>query len=161
MKVGIVGAGFMATTHAAGWAETGATMIGIAAETIAEATPLAKQYNLKIYPDLASMLPDIDVVDICTPTHLHYEMTLQAAAAKKDIICEKPLGRTAAQAREMVEACRRAGVKLLVAHVVRFFNEYALAKSSVMHGEIGKPGIIRLNRGSFRPKKPAGNWFLG
>jgi len=160
MKIGIVGAGFMAATHAAGWAETEAKLIGIVAETTDEATSLAKEYNLKVYPDLASMLPDIDVVDICTPTHLHHEMTLQAAAAKKNIICEKPLGRTTAQAREMIEACRKAGVKLLVAHVVRFFTEYGLAKSSVMRGEVGKPGVIRLNRGSFRPKKPAGNWFL-
>ena len=160
MKVGIVGAGFMGTTHAAGWAETGAKTIGIVAETTDEAMPLAKRYNLKIYPDLASMLPDVEVVDICTPTHLHHEMTLQAAAAKKHIVCEKPLGRTTAQASEMVATCRKAGVKLLVAHVVRFFTEYALAKSSVMRGEIGKPGVIRLNRGSFRPKKPAGNWFL-
>ena len=160
MKVGLVGAGFMGVTHAAGWAETGAEFVGIVAETTAEATVLAKQYNLKIYPDLASMLPDVDVVDICTPTHLHHEMTLQAAAAKKDIICEKPLGRTTAQAREMIDACRKAGVKLLVAHVVRFFTEYAIAKASVVRGEVGKPGVIRLNRGSFRPKKPAGNWFL-
>lgn len=160
MKVGIVGAGFMGTTHAAGWAETGAEIAGIVAETTDEAAPLAKQYNIKIYPDLSSMLPDIDVVDICTPTHLHHEMTLRATAAEKHIVCEKPLGRTTAQAREMVAACRKAGVKLLVAHVVRFFTEYSLAKSSVMRGEIGKPGVIRLSRGSFRPKKPAGNWFL-
>jgi predicted dehydrogenase len=160
MKVGLVGAGFMGVTHAAGWAETGAEFVGIVAETTAEATALAKQYNLKIYPDLASMLPDVDVVDICTPTHLHHEMTLQAAATGKDIICEKPLARTTAQAREMIEVCRKAGVKLLVAHVVRFFTEYAMAKASVVRGEVGKPGVIRLNRGSFRPKKPAGNWFL-
>ena len=160
MKVGLVGAGFMGVTHAAGWAETEAELIGIVAETTAEATALAKQYNLKIYPDLASMLPDVDVVDICTPTHLHHEMTLQAAAAGKDIICEKPLARTTVQAREMIDACRAAGVKLLVAHVVRFFTEYAMAKASVVRGEVGKPGVIRLNRGSFRPKKPAGNWFL-
>jgi predicted dehydrogenase len=67
MKVGLVGAGFMGVTHAAGWAETGADFVGIVAETTAEATALAKQYNLKIYPDLASMLPDVDVVDIYTP----------------------------------------------------------------------------------------------
>lgn len=160
MKVGIVGAGFMGTTHAQGWGETGAELIGIVAETTEEAKSLAKDHNLKVYPNLAAMLPDIDVVDICTPTHLHHEMTLQAAMAGKHIICEKPLGRTTAQSREMIETCRKAGVQLLVAHVVRFFTEYALAKSSVMCGEIGKPGVIRLNRGSFRPKKPAGNWFL-
>jgi len=160
MKIGIVGAGFMGTTHAAGWAETEAEITGIVAETADEAMPLAKQYNARVYPDLASMLPDVDVVDICTPTHQHHEMTLQAAAAGKHVVCEKPLGRTTAQASQMIEACRKAGVKLLVAHVVRFFTEYALAKSSVARGEVGKPGVIRLSRGSFRPKKPAGNWFL-
>ena len=143
MKVGLVGAGFMGTTHAAGWAETDAELVGIVAETADEAAPLASQYNAKVYSDLASMLADVDVVDICTPTHQHYEMTLQAAAAGKHIICEKPLGRTTTQARKMIEACRKAGVKLLVAHVVRFFTEYALAKSCVMRGEVGKPGVIR------------------
>jgi len=160
MKVGIAGVGFMGSTHAVGWAETDAELVGFVAETPQEAKALAKQYQVKIYPDLAAMLPDVEVVDICTPTHLHHGMALQAAAAGKQIICEKPLARTSAEALEMVRACRKAGVKLLVAHVVRFFNEYALAKASVLRGEIGKPGVIRLSRGSFRPKKPAGNWFL-
>jgi len=160
MKVGIVGVGFMGSTHSAGWAETDAEIVGFVAETVQEAEGLAKQYNAKIYPDLASMLPKVDVVDICTPTHLHHPLALQAAAAGKDIVCEKPLARTSAHALEMLIACRKAGVKLLVAHVVRFFNEYSLAKASVMRGDIGKPGVIRLSRGSFRPKKLAGNWFL-
>ena len=56
MKVGLVGAGFMGVTHAAGWAETEAELIGIVAETTAEATALAKQYNLKIYPDRKSVV---------------------------------------------------------------------------------------------------------
>jgi predicted dehydrogenase len=160
MKIGIAGAGFMGVTHAAGWAATPAQLTGIVAETIEEAAPLAGQYGLKVYPSFTSMLDEVDAVDICTPTHLHYEMVLQAAAAHKGIICEKPLARSVAQAQEMVAACRKAGVLLLVAHVVRFFPEYALAKSSVARGEIGKPGVIRLSRGSYRPKKPVGNWFL-
>ena len=109
---------------------------------------------------MAALLDDVDVIDICTPTHLHHEMVLQAAAAGKHIICEKPLARTVAQAQEMIRACRTAGVKLFVAHVVRFFPEYALAKAQIDHGKIGKPGVIRLTRGSYRPKKPSGNWFL-
>ena len=160
MKVGIVGTGFMGTAHAAGWAETPAEIVGFSAETQQEAGDLAKQYQAKIYPDLGSMLPDVDVVDICSPTHLHHEMILKVAAAGKHIVCEKPLARTTQQAREVVEACKKAGVQLLVAHVVRFFPEYALAHSTVAEGQIGKPAVIRLQRGSYRPKKPAGNWFL-
>jgi predicted dehydrogenase len=160
MKVGIVGAGSMGTTHAAGWAETPAEIVGFSAETQQEASALAKRYHARIYPSLDAMLPDIDVLDICSPTHLHHEMALRAAAARKHIVCEKPLARTIKQAQEMVRACRKAGVQLLVAHVVRFFPEYALAHSAVAEGQIGKPAVIRLHRGSYRPKKPAGNWFL-
>jgi predicted dehydrogenase len=160
MKVGIVGVGFMGTTHAAGWAATPATITGFTSETRQETDKLAKRHNAKVYPSLEEMLPDIDVVDICSPTHLHHEMVLKAAAAGKHIVCEKPLARTTGQAQEMVAACRKAGVQLLVAHVVRFFPEYALAHSAVAEGQIGKPGVIRLHRGSYRPKKPAGNWFL-
>jgi predicted dehydrogenase len=160
MKVGIVGVGFMGTTHAAGWTETPAEIVGFTAETPKEAGAISKQYKTTVYPSLEDMLPDVDVVDICSPTHLHYEMALEAAAAGKHIICEKPLARTTRQAREIVMACKKAGVQLLVAHVVRFFPEYALAHAAVLEGQIGKPGVIRLHRGSYRPKKPAGNWFL-
>ncbi len=160
MKVGIVGVGFMGTTHAAGWAETPAQLVGFTAETPKEAGVLAAQYDANVYPSLEEMLPHVDVVDICSPTHLHHEMVLKAAAAGKHIVCEKPLARTTQQAREIVDACRQAGIQLLVAHVVRFFPEYALAHAAVVDGQIGKPGVIRLHRGSYRPKKPAGNWFL-
>ena len=160
MKVGIVGAGSMGTTHAAGWAETPAEIVGFTAETTQESGSLAARYNAKVYPSLDALLADVDVIDICSPTHLHHEMVLKAAAAGKHIVCEKPLARTAGQAQEMVNACRKAGVQLLVAHVVRFFPEYALAQSAVADGQIGKPAVIRLHRGSYRPKKPAGNWFL-
>lgn len=160
MKVGIVGVGFMGTTHAAGWAKTPAQIVGFTAETEQEAGAISKQYDTKVYPSLEAMLPHVDVVDICSPTHLHYEMALQAAAAGKHIVCEKPLARTTRQAREIVRACQKMGVQLLVGHVVRFFPQYALAHSAVVEGQIGKPGVIRLHRGSYRPKKPVGNWFL-
>ena len=160
MKVGIVGVGSMGMTHAAGWAETPAEIVGFTAEKQPEAGSLAEEYDARVYPSLDKLLQDVDVVDICSPTHLHHEMALKAAAAGKHIICEKPLARTTAQAQAIVSACQKAGVQLLVAHVVRFFPEYALAHSAVVEGQIGKPAVIRLHRGSYRPKKPVGNWFL-
>jgi len=102
----------------------------------------------------------VDVVDVCTPTHLHHEMVLRAAEAGKQVICEKPLALSVRQGQEMIAACRAAGVRLLVAHVVRYFTQYALAKQAVASGQVGRPGVLRLARGSYRPKKPAGNWFL-
>ena len=60
MRVGIVGVGFMGTTHAAGWAETPAQIVGFTAETQNETGKLAAQYNAEVYPSLDAMLPDID-----------------------------------------------------------------------------------------------------
>ena len=160
MRVGIVGTGFMGRTHAAGWAETPAVIAGFVSKDGATAVSLQNQYGGHIYPDVDSMVADVDVVDICTPTFLHHQMALQAAAAGKHIVCEKPLARTLAQAQEMMEACDAAGVKLLVAHVVRFFPEYVLAKQKVESGEVGKTAVIRLKRGTFQPKKAQDNWFV-
>ncbi len=160
MRVGIVGTGFMGRTHAAGWAATPAVIGGFVGKTAVSAAELAQQTNNRTYANFDEMLADVDAVDICAPTHLHHEMVLRAAAAGKHIVCEKPLARTLEQAQEMMAACEAAGVKLLVAHVVRFFPEYALAKQKVDAGEIGETAVIRLKRGAFQPKKAADNWFV-
>ncbi len=160
MRVGIVGTGFMGEAHAAAWLQTPATIAGFVGKTAVSDHPLAQKHNTQMYADFDAMLADVDVVDICTPTPLHHTMVLRAAAAGKDIVCEKPLARTMAQANEMVAACAAAGVKLLVAHVVRFFPEYVLAKQAVAAGEIGDTAVMRFSRCSFQPKKAADNWFL-
>ena len=160
MRVGIVGTGSMGQTHAAGWAETEAVIGGFVSKDGDKAQDVAQKYGAQLYPDLAVLLADVDVVDVCAPTHLHFEMVLQAAAAGKDIVCEKPLARTIDQAQEMIAVCKEAGVKLIVAHVVRFFPEYAQAQRQVAAGELGQPAVIRLRRGTFQPKGTAGNWFM-
>ena len=160
MRVGIAGTGFMGSTHAAAWSATEASIQGFVAKTTALAEPLARQYGAAAYPDYKKMLNDVDVVDICTPTFLHHEMVLAAAAAGKHIVCEKPLARTVEQGQEMIAACKKAGVQLIVAHVVRYFPEYALAREQIRNGEIGDLAVLRLTRGSFQPKKIEDNWFV-
>lgn len=160
LRIGIVGAGSMGSAHAAGWSQTPAQIVGFLTETFDPNLPLARRYNAKVFSSLDSLLDAVDVVDICAPTHLHVQMILQAAARKKHIICEKPLALTTADALQAIRACKEAGVHLLVAHVVRYFPEYALAKSLVDQGVIGNVAVLRLLRGSYRPQKPIGNWFL-
>jgi predicted dehydrogenase len=160
MQIGIVGAGLMGATHAAAWAETPAVIAGVLSARADEAQKLADQYGARAYSSYEALLAAVDVVDICTPTHLHYEQVVAAARAGTPAVCEKPLARTLDQGRAMLAACRAAGTPLLVAHVVRFFPEYALAKAAVDAGQIGRPAVLRLHRGSFRPRKPEGNWFL-
>jgi predicted dehydrogenase len=87
-------------------------------------------------------------------------MILEAAAKGKHIICEKPLALSPESAQQAVQACQQAGVTLFVAHVVRYSRSTALAKRLVAEGQIGKVATLRLLRGSYRPKKPVGNWFL-
>jgi predicted dehydrogenase len=160
MRVGILGLGAIGAVHAAAWAETEAEFVGGFDPLPENAQAIAAKYGGRAYPDIESLLEDVDIVDICTPTHLHHSQVLQAAAAGKHIVCEKPLARTLEQGREMVAACNAAGVKLLVAHVVRFFPEYRRAKDAVDAGMIGEPAVIRLQRDVFQPRKAAGNWFV-
>ena len=160
LRIGIVGAGSMGERHAASWANTEAQIAGISSRNLADAQKLATAYKAVAYASYADLLANVDLIDICTPTHLHHEMVLQAADAGIHIICEKPLARTVVQAEEMIAACKKAGVKLLVAHVVRFFPEYALAQQKVAAGEIGKPAVMRFKRGSSQPYKPTDNWFV-
>jgi predicted dehydrogenase len=158
LRVGIIGTGFMGTTHMAGWSVTPAEVVGAYTRQDAATQRYAGQNTTQTFDDLNALLHEVDIVDICTPTHTHHEYVLQAAALGKHIVCEKPLARTLQQAQEMIDTCKRAGVKLLVAHVVRFFPEYALAKASVERGDIGRVGVVRLTRASFRPGTPD-SWF--
>lgn len=148
----------MGAVHAAGWQHTAANISAFYSLNNQSAQALAKTYTAHCCTSFDELLDQVDVVDICTPTHLHYEMAMQAIAQGKDIVCEKPLARTYAQAQAMIEASQKAGVKLLAAHVVRFFPEYALAKQQVETGDIGQVGVIRLQRTSFKPGTQD-SWF--
>lgn len=158
LRVGLVGAGFMGGVHAAGWQQTGAKLGAIHALDTAQAQALAQTYQAEYCDSFDELLTKVDVVDICVPTHLHYDLAMQAIHAGKDVVCEKPLARTYAQAQTMLTASQDAGTKLLVAHVVRFFPEYALAKQQVAAGDVGEVGVVRLQRTSFKPGTPD-SWF--
>ncbi len=160
MQVGIIGVGSMGRVHADSWQKAGLSIRGFLGGMSDRGAKLAAEYGVTLYPDLDALLQAVDVVDICTPTHLHYEMALSSAAAGKHIVCEKPLARTVAQGRAMLAACERHGVKLLMAHVLRFFPEYARIQDRVAGGEIGQPTVLRLFRRSRSPKTTGENWFF-
>ncbi|MBZ0297017.1 MAG: Gfo/Idh/MocA family oxidoreductase [Anaerolineae bacterium] len=157
MRIGIVGSGSMGAAHARGWAATPATIGGFLNRASDSAARLAAQYDAQVYADLDALLADVDVVSICTPTPLHHDQVLQAAAARKHLVLEKPLALSVEQGREMLDACQQAGVQLLMAHVLRFFPAYARVQQIITHGEIGQPGVLRLFRRSSSPQK---GWFL-
>ncbi len=151
MRVGIIGSGFMGQTHALAWANTPATLVGVHTIDPLSEEVFVTKFGVPAFSSLNALIDRVDVVDICTPTHLHFEHVIAAAHAGKHIICEKPIARTVEQGREMIRICHDAGVQLLIAHVVRFFPEYARAKGVVESGEIGQVAVTRLSRCGFKP----------
>lgn len=160
MRVGIVGSGSMGNAHAPGWKNTDAEIVGVASEDTDSAANLAGELGGKPYESYAALLNDVDVVDICAPSHLHRDMVEQAAAAGKHIFCEKPIALTVEDGAAMIAACERAGVRLFVGMVLHFFPEYISMKRAIDGGNIGTPQVVRLTRASYRPKKAADNWFM-
>ena len=159
-RIGVVGSGFMGGVHAAAWRAAGAPITSLLTRPDSDTGPeLARRSGATAVTDWDEFLAGVDVVDLCTPTHLHAEEVLRVAAAGKAVVVEKPLARTAAQAAELVTTCERLGVPLLVGHVLRFNPEYARAKQVVDRGDIGTPAVLRLARNRSLPEKPGDNWF--
>jgi len=158
LRIGIVGAGNMAGVHADGWEATPDRIVSVFDPDRDRAVDLASKHGTVVADDFASLAAMVDVVDICTPTHTHGEYVAAAASAGVDIVCEKPLARTAPDAFAAVAACAEAGVELLVGHVVRFFPEYATARDLVAAGDIGDVAVLRLDRSTYLPAG-ASSWF--
>ncbi len=160
MRVGIVGAGGMGRVHTTAWQTTPAQVVGYRDIRPERAASYAQRYGGRAYDSLEALLADVDVISCTTPTDVHYEVVMAAARAGKHVVCEKPLARTLAQGREMVAACREAGVKLLVGHVVRFFPEYDRAKRAIETGLVGVPAVLRFARCVSQPRLSVDNWFV-
>lgn len=160
LRIGLLGRGFMATVHALRYAEMeGVEVVGIAAPS--EPREFAADYaeGAAVYDDALKLYDaeDLDAVDICTPTSTHRDLVVPAVKRELDVLCEKPLERTMADAAEMVETANEAGVTLMPGHTLRFFPEYATARDRVQGGDVGDPGNARTLRQSPFDDRP--DWF--
>jgi predicted dehydrogenase len=152
--IGLVGSGGIAQAHAGAWHELGVPLSVHSPDDNVAA--FCAEHEADNVETLADLLARVDVVDVCAPTHVHAEIVALAAAAGCDIVCEKPLARTNAEAESALAACRAAGVALYPCQVVRFFPEYVAAKRAVDAGRIGTPAVLRFLRKGAKPLKP---WF--
>jgi predicted dehydrogenase len=158
MRIGIAGTGTMGTVHAAAWRNAGSELVGCTSAHPAQSKELAGKYGITVFADYMELIKNVDIVDVCTPTHLHKTMVIEAAVAGKHVICEKPLALTLEDAGAMIEAC--AAVRLFVGMVVRFFPQYRAARELVAEGRIGQLGVLRLKRVAYMPNKPVDNWYI-
>src|SRR4051794_35051063 len=155
VRIGLVGVGFMGMIHyLAARRLKGAQVTALCSR---DAKKLAGDWRdikgnfgprgemmdlggVKKYPRLDDLLgdPDIDLVDVCNPTHLHPETASAALKAGKHVLVEKAIALEAKDADAMLKAARKSGKLLMVAHVLPFFPEFAFAAEAIRGGTHGK-----------------------
>lgn len=168
MRVAIMGLGSYGTRVAEAMKDCKrARLTGVVSGTPAKITTWQSKYNIpekNCYNyenfDRIKDNPDIDAVYVITPNALHREHVIRAAKAGKHVICEKPMAINAKEGQEMVDACRKANVKLLVGYrmhfepktleIIRMRKDGELGKIMFFQGlsgfAIGDPGQWRLKK---------------
>lgn len=157
-KVAIVGAGGLGRVHGRAFARMpDAQLVVVVDIDISAAERLGTALGVPAFNDFDAMLAEINpnVVSVCTPTLWHSEPAVKALNAGKHVVVEKPMARTLAQCNEMIDAAEKSGATLMVAQVLRFFPEFAAAKTQVDAGAVGNPAMVRTTRGGGFP----GRWF--
>ncbi len=160
-KVSILGAGFITNIHIESYQRfvPEAEIVAVYARNIEKAKAFAEEHHIsKWYDDLDNIIQHsgCEVIDICLPNFLHYEATLKAAAAGKHVIIEKPLCVTLEEADEMIDACKKANVKLMYAEELCFAPKYERVRQMVYEGAIGD---IYMLKQSEKHSGPHSDWF--
>lgn len=154
LRIAMVGCGFMGRAHANAFRQVGsffpelppvvrAVVVATSAEKGAAA---ARTLGFDAWStDLAKVLArsDIDAVDVTVPNDRHFPVAMAAIAAGKDVLCEKPLALTVAQAREMADAARARGVRTLVWHNYRRAPAATTAAQLITEGRLGEIRHVR------------------
>lgn len=155
VRVGLVGVGFMGWIHYLAYQRSQqAELIAFASRDAVKRAgdwrgiqgnfgPPGEQINvdsLNVYASLDDLLADdsIDLIDICTPPHLHVEQVERALRAGKHVLCEKPLALNGDDALRLVATAKEVDRLLLVGHVLPFMSEFKLLADAVADGRWGK-----------------------
>jgi predicted dehydrogenase len=149
VRVAIVGCGRISDLHGLGYrGREDASIVAVCDVRRRSARARAQAWGVgKVYADYLELLadPDIDLVELLVPHHLHAEMTVAACEAGKHVSVQKPMALTVAEADRMIEAARRAGVVLRVYENFVFYEPHVRAREMIEAGEIGEPQMIRLH----------------
>jgi myo-inositol 2-dehydrogenase/D-chiro-inositol 1-dehydrogenase len=148
-RIGLVGCGFMGRTHSNAFHQAPhffdlpckPVLQAVCARSPKSASDFAQRWNYASFEtDWRKLVrrDDIDLIDIATPNDSHAEIAIAAARAGKMVMCEKPLGRSAAEAEQMVEAVEQAGVRNMVWYNYRRVPAVALIKGLLDDGRFGR-----------------------
>jgi predicted dehydrogenase len=150
LRVGFIGTGRISDLHAIEYLQNErAELVAVSDLDAGIARSRAAAWGIpedRVFTDYTDMLAlkDLDLVEILLPHHLHYQATLDTAAAGKHISLQKPMALSVAQADEMIVAAKKAGVIFKVFENFIFYPPVVRAKALIDAGEIGEPLSIRI-----------------
>ena len=149
LKVGIFGVGHLGKFHITNWKEIeGVKIIGFFDPNNDNANEVINTHGLKRFSDEEKLIEACDVIDVITPTDLHYEVCMMAIRKGKHVFVEKPLAHTLQEGKDLVNMVREAGVKMQVGHVERFNPAYLALKEMNLN-----PMFIEVHRlAQFTPR---------
>jgi predicted dehydrogenase len=140
VNVGVIGVGWFGEFHARLYSQLpGANLVGVCDTDIERAQEVADRLGTKVYANADELLSErsIAAVSICTSDQYHLEPTLAACRAGKHILLEKPMALSVEECDQMIAASEETGVKLMIAHILRFSQRYVAARELIQSGEIG------------------------
>jgi UDP-N-acetyl-2-amino-2-deoxyglucuronate dehydrogenase len=142
MKFAIVGAGVISSFHAkAITAHPEAELVAICDIEIEKAEKLANEFSVgKTYQNYEEMFRDeeIDIVSVCVPSGQHADVTIAAAKAGINVLCEKPLDIVRDRMAEMIDTCRENNVKLGGVYQRRTLEAAIITRKAIQEGKLGK-----------------------
>lgn len=145
----IVGTGMIGAVHRRAALLAGAEVRGVVASSPQRAREMAQAWNVpRAYGDIGEAIadPQVQVVHVCTPNHLHRAMAQAALEAGKHVICEKPLATTLEDAQALAALAAATGLVATVPFVYRYHPVVREARARIAQGELGP---LRLIHGSY------------
>ncbi len=147
--VAIVGCGRISDLHGLGYRGLDtARIVAVCDPQLERAREKARQWCVgKVYRDYQQVLndPEVELVELLTPHHLHCPMTVAACRAGKHVSVQKPMAINTGEASQMIAAAEQAGVKLRVYENFVFYPPAVRAREMIRAGEIGEPRMIRMH----------------
>lgn len=158
--VGLVGSQFISSIHFESLSRVSdADVLAVASPTIEHVRPFAESRGIAHwFVDYRQMLamPEIDLVVLGLPNDLHCQAVLDAAAAGKHVVLEKPMAMNLDECDRMIAACRQAKVKLMYAEELCFAPKYVRLKQLVDSGALGRPHLVKQSE---KHDGPHSDWF--
>lgn len=129
VKLGVMGAGHLGRIHIQQALQAeGVELVGFHDTDAERRAAITAEFEVMAYPDVASLIGTCEAVDIVTPTTTHHALALQAMEAGRHVFIEKPLSTDMAEARDIMDRARKAGVIVQVGHVERFNPAFTAAR---------------------------------